>query len=63
MGEKVEVGGGGGSGGGGEEWGGVARENLCVCVCVSMYERVHWPSAACGVSEIRLDSDLEVYLS
>lgn len=41
--------------------GGVAREKLCVCV--SMYERVHWPSAACGVSEIRLDSDLEVYLS
>lgn len=44
MGEKVEVGGGGGSGGGGEEGGGVAREKLCVCVCVSMYERVHWPS-------------------
>lgn len=35
MGEKVEVGGGGGSGGGGEE-GGVARENLCVCVCVNV---------------------------
>lgn len=61
MGEKVEVGGGGGSGGGGEEGGG--RERELMRVCVSMYERVHWPSAACGVSEIRLDSDLEVYLS
>lgn len=60
MGEKVEVGGGGGSGGGGEE-GGRSRERNYACV--SMYERVHWPSAACGVSEIRLDSDLEVYLS
>lgn len=46
------------SGGGSRE-----RTYACVCVCVSMYERVHWPSAACGVSEIRLDSDLEVYLS
>lgn len=62
MGEKVEVGGGGGSGGGGEEGGG-SRERNYACVCVSMYERVHWPSAACGVSEIRLDSDLEVYLN
>lgn len=43
--------------------GGREREIMRVCVCVSMYERVHWPSAACGVSEIWLDSDLEVYLS
>lgn len=42
---------------------GGGREREIMRVCVSMYERVHWPSAACGVSEIRLDSDLEVYLS
>lgn len=40
---------------------GVAREKLCVCVCQCMREFTGLPRRV--VSEIRLDSDLEVYLS